>query len=816
MRRTRAAVLGAWLCLAVPAAEARAQAGPATDQLAPIVERIEILNNQYLQKETLLFYIATKPGEPYDERKLREDFKRLWDTGFLDDLQIEVVDGPGGKVVRFKVTERKRIQIVDFRGSKDLTTSTIEEALKKADAQIKIDTFYDPAKARKVEKIIKEMLAEKGRPFASVKHEAKNIGGSGQQLSFIVDDGPKAKVHEIVFDGNQVFSEKTLARKMKKIKTPGFTNLSWLGGKTTYTEAKWLGGEEDPRGDRGRLEDFYLDHGYVTARVGQPKISYTDGKSGWFKKRPVKLMRLEIPVSEGEQYRMGELKFEGLTVLKEDYVRAYFKMVPGSVYNDSKFKKAYEKLRDVYGSLGYFQWTGGTQRKPDPEKKVVDITVKMEEDKQYFLGRISFTGNDSTRDKVIRREIYMNEGEVFNTEALKMSIKRVNQLGYFKPMEGAPDIRPSETADNKVDVTFKVEEQNRNQFTFGGGVSGLEGTFINASFSTTNFLGAGETFQIYAQSGKRTKNYSLSVSEPYFLDRPITAGVDLFKRKITYYSYGNVSGYTQESTGASLVTGFLVGKWSRAFLNYTYEVIKLSEADPADLTDPFYPGAGGINYGPQYDPLLYGDFGKRRESRITPNLVYNTVDSPFTPRAGMRHTATFMFAGGPLGGTVSYYRPNLEAILYLPVRRKMSLGMRAEAALIQPFGSTQVLPLYQRYFLGGETQVRGYPIRSIGPIDSQGRALGGNKFALFNAEYYFDIFGPVRALLFFDAGQAYLEGQPFSFDDFRISTGAEVRFIMPVLNVPFRLIYAINPNRTAYESLFVPYSTFKFAVGTTF
>jgi outer membrane protein insertion porin family len=814
MRRARAAVLGAWLFLAVPATEALAQAAAAGP--APVVERIEILNNQYLQKETLLFYISTKPGDAYDERKLREDFKRLWDTGFLDDLQIDVVDGPGGKVVRFKVTERKRIQIVDFRGSKDLTNSNIEDALKEADAQIKVDTFYDPAKARKVERIIKEMLAQKGRPFATVKHEAKNIGGSGQQLSFIIDDGPKAKVDEIVFDGNNVFSDKTLSSKMKKIKTPGFTNLSWLGGKTTYTEDKWLGGEKDPQGDRGRLESFYLDRGYVTARIGQPKLSYTDGKSGWWKKRPVKLLRLEIPVTEGEQYLIGDVKFEGLTVLKEPFVRSFFKMTPGDVYNDSKFKKAYEKLRDVYGSLGYFQWTGSTQRKPDPEKKVVDITVKMEEDKQYFLGRISFTGNDSTRDKVIRREVYMNEGDVFNTEALKMSIKRVNQLGYFKPMEGAPDIRPSETAENKVDVTFKVEEQNRNQFTFGGGVSGLEGTFINASFSTTNFLGAGETFQIYAQSGKRTKNYSLSVSEPYFLDRPITAGVDLFKRKITYYSYANVSGYTQESTGASLVTGFLVGKWSRAFLNYTYEVIKLSEADPADLTDPFYPGAGGINYGPQYDPLLYGDFGKRTESRITPNLVYNTVDSPFTPRAGMRHTATFMFAGGPLGGTVNYYRPNLESIIYLPIRRKMSLGMRAEAALIRPFGDTAVLPLYQRYFLGGETQVRGYPIRSIGPIDSQGRALGGNKFALFNAEYYFDVFGPVRALLFFDAGQAYLEQQEFSFGDFRISTGAEVRFIMPVLNVPFRLIYAINPNRTPYEKLYVDYSTFKFAVGTTF
>jgi outer membrane protein insertion porin family len=614
-----------------------------------------------------------------------------------------------------------------------------------------------------------------------------------------------------------VYSDDKLRGRMKKIKPPGFFNLSWLGGKTTYTEDKWLGGQEDPRGDRGRIEDYYLDNGYVTARVGQPRISYSDGKSGFFKKKPVKLMKLEIPVSEGAQYKMGALKFEGLTVLKEDFVRSYFKMQEGDVYNDSRFKKAYEKLRDVYGSLGYFQWTGGTERKPDAERKVVDVTVKMEEDKQYFLGKLNFIGNDSTRDKVIRREIYMNEGDVFNTEALKMSIKRVNQLGYFKQMESAPDIKPSEDAENKVDVTFKVEEQNRNQFTFGGGVSGYEGTFINASFSTTNFLGAGETFQIYVQSGSRTKNYSLSVSEPYFLDRPITAGADLFKRKITYYSYANVAGYTQESTGASLVTGFLVGKWSRAFLNYTYEVIKLSQADPADVTNPFFPGAGGITTGPAYDPLLFGDYGERTESRITPNLVYNTVDNPYTPRAGMRHTATFMFAGGPLGGTVNYYRPSLEAIVYLPVGRKMSLGMRAEAALIQQYGDTQVLPLYQRYFLGGETQIRGYQIRSVGPVDSQGRVLGGNKFGLFNAEYYFDVFGPLRALLFFDAGQAFLEGQSIDVSEFRISTGAELRFIMPVLNVPFRLIYAINPNRqTPIEKLYTPYTTFKFAVGTTF
>jgi outer membrane protein insertion porin family len=801
-----AGVLGVLLPLGVPAAQA-------PEVGAPVVERVEVTGNQYLQRETLLFYVSTKPGDVYDERKLRGDFRRLWDTGFLDDLQVEALDGERGKIVRFKVTERKRIQIVDYRGSKELTTTTIEDELKKKDAQIKVDTFYDPAKARKVEAILKEMLAQKGRAFATVKHEAKNIGGSGQQLSFIIDDGPKAKVHEIVFDGNHVFSDAKLRGQMKKIKQPGFFNLSWLGGKTTYTEDRWLGGEDDPRGDRGRLEDFYLNHGYVTARIGQPKISYTDGTSGLFRKRPVKLMRLEIPVVEGDQYKMGELKFEGLTVLKEEFVRTFFKTKPGEVYNDARFKKAYEKLRDVYGSLGYFQWTGGTQRKPDPERKVVDVTVKMDEDKQYFVGQISFTGNDSTRDKVIRREIYMNEGEVFNTEALKLSIKRVNQLGYFKPMEGAPDIRPSEKADNKVDVTFKVEEQNRNQFTFGGGVSGYEGTFLNASFSTSNFLGAGETVTLAAQTGSRTRNYQLSVTEPYFLDRPITAGFNIFFNRLTFLSYGTTVGYGQQTQGISLTGGILVGRFSHLYTSYSYQIIDIYDVDTKKIQSLETSALMSGTTLPVLDPSYFGGTGRREESSISPSWVRNTVDNPFQPRSGSRYTASFQFVGGPLQGTVNYWRPSLELVRYHPFGRHMALGVRGQVGYIKPFADTKTIPYYQRYFLGGETQIRGYNIRTVSPYDPETKtSIGGNKFMLFNAEYYFDILGPLRLLLFFDAGQAYAEGQGFYWKTMSTSTGVEARFTMPVLNVPFRLIYAWNPNRDFYQ----PATAFKFAVGTTF
>jgi outer membrane protein insertion porin family len=796
------------LCLCGSVAVASAQELPAT----AIVERVDVQGNQFLQKETLLFYVSTKPGDRFDEGRLREDFRRLWDTGFLDDMRVDVFDSPRGRSVVFTVKERKRVQIVDYRGTKALSTTTIEDELKKKEAQIRIDSFYDPGKARRVEAIIAQMLADKGYPFAKVKHDAKSIGGAGYQVSFIVDEGQRAKIKEIDFVGNEVFSDGDLRGAMKKMRSGssgdvvGIVTAPTRWGKNTFTEEKWADPQE---GDKKRLQDFYLNHGYVTATVGEPRITYVDGKSGFFKKKPVRWARLEIPVNEGDRYRLGEIKFDGMTVFKEEGIRPLLKVEKGDWYKESRFEKVIDKLRDAYGAQGYFQWTVGIDRKPDPQRKVVDVTLRMDEDKRYYVGKIRFTGNDTTRDKVIRREVYLNEGDVFNTEALKLSIRRINQLGYFKPMEQPPAIQPSTVGEDRLDLVFKVEEQNRNQFTFGGGVSGLEGTFINASFSTSNFLGMGETLQLSAQSGRRTKNYQISLTEPYLFDRPITAGFDIFHRKITYENLNNVVAYSQQGTGGSLVVGLPVGRFSRVYANYAYEIVDIQGLEALLDPDP------GDDEGPIFDPFFFGEDGRRRESRITPSFVHNTVDNPWTPRSGVKYTTTFEFAGGPLGGTLDFYKPTAEAIFYIPHTRRTALGLRFEGAYVRPFGGTDKLPYYQRFFLGGETQIRGYDIRSVGPVvtvDGQDRALGGNKFALFNAEYYFDIGGPLRAVLFFDAGQTFAEGENIQLKKFRTSTGAEMRFIMPVLNVPFRLIWAWNPHRDEFQ----PKTTFKFAVGTTF
>ncbi len=796
---------------AVPGAFSQTLSVPTPEAEPLIVEKIEIRGNRFLQVETLLFYVSTKPGDRFDVLRLRDDFRRLWDTGFLRNLFVDVADGPsGGVVVTFGVEERRRIQIVDFRGSKKVKNDDINEKLKELDLQLRIDTFYDLGKARRIEEVIKQMLREKGHPFATVVHDAKNLGPAGSQVTFEIEDGPNAQVKEISFAGNEVFSDGELRGNMKEIKQKGFWNLTWLNGKTKYTEDKWSEDQEN-------IRNAYLKKGFVEAKVGTPKVTYSDGKSGIFKKKPIKWMTLEIPVEEGEQYRVGEIEFEGLTVFKEESIRPYFKLRTGEVYNDEKLNKAYEKLRDVYGAWGYFQWTGYTERNPDPERKVVDLVIHMEEDKQYFVGKINFTGNDTTRDKVVRREVYLNEGDIFNTELLKQSIRRVNQLGYFKPMEGVPRLTPSRGQDDKLDVTFQVEEQNRNQFTFGGGVSGLEGTFVNASFSTTNFLGHGETFQISAQTGRRTKNYQFAITEPYFMDRPITAGIDIFRRRIEFLTNvgQGLQGYVDDRKGFRLISGMPVTRWSRLFATYAYEIVNIELTD-LEETDPFLPTTPAIS------SAFLQDEGRRAESRISPSISLNTTDNPFQPRSGKKYTATLPIAGGVLGGDLNYLRPTVELVHYIPHTSRTALGVRAEVAWLRPYGDTGVvdpetgrslLPFYLRFFLGGENQLRGYVLRSVGPRNPvSGQLIGGTKYYLFNAEYYIDIIGPLRFLFFFDAGQTFLEGDNMNLKEAFISTGAEVRFIMPVVNVPFRLIYAFNPKQDGLH----PEKTFKFAVGTTF
>ena len=870
------------------AAAVMGSARPAAAQVAPCPEPVNLppanspvilrcmqlvahpVNEVIVERATYDYYIKsprtdsrTNTFAPYDEDSIKADFWNLWRTGFLDNIWIEVLDQPyangvAGKNVVFHIEERSRIKAVDFvakEGSKStVDVSKIEETLRERNIRVNLDSFVDEATIRRVKGVIREIYSEKGHNDVVIEHSVRDMpaGPKLVHLTFEINQGPKYKIRNVIFDGNTAFSDSALRGQLKENKPRAW--YSFLTSSGTYLEAKFAD-------DADLVQVFYLNKGYVRARVGQPQVEVVgdskDGKTRW--------ITLRIPVDEGQRYRVGSFNIADNTAVKTEYLRSVFKVKENDFYNYSKINKGIEKLREAYGALGFWQWQPDVDLKPrgidmetglpvGPEEPppVVDVTVRMLEGKQFYVNRITFAGNTTTHDNVARREMRVYEGGVFNTENLKQSIRRLNQLGYFKALEGKDEemqVLPTPGKDGWVDIKLKFEEQNRNQISFGAGVSQFDGFFGQLSFQTSNFLGRGETFGINLQKGSRARQYQVSFSEPYLLDRPITVCADVYARQFIYDFQ-----YTQDSTGTNYVFGFPLADYLRMFMTYSYERIRvydLADAykDPRVLaSSPFLREA-----------LLIDQGGQRRVSKITPSLVYNTINMPIFPSEGTRYTASVDIAG--IGGNTEYVQTRAEGIWYLPISRRMSFGFRAEGQWIRPYGNTTTLPIFERVFLGGEYSVRGFDIRTIGPRDPISRVVtGGNKSLLFNGEFYINVGGPVRVLAFYDAGQVRDVGQRFRWNEditeivnpdppflsdpfasvvltppgvvvtptvrvidrtpaFKTSTGFEVRFFMPVLNVPFRLITAYNPSRRGVLNnnlLFTQKFTFRFAVGTTF
>jgi outer membrane protein insertion porin family len=876
-----------------PAALPPADSGPVIYQIVPCF--LAQGNTSLVDIQTYLYYIQLKSSRPsqgvwvpyteQSEATIREDFTRLWGTNFLDNLSIETVDyrftnGVVGKLVVYNMEERQRVKIVDFEGSKKLETSKIDEKLKENNAQIRLDTFIDPALVRKVEGIIRDMMKEKGFQSAEVTHEIKDVAGGPKlvHLTFHMNEGPKVKIRRVEFTGNSAVSDGTLRRKMKDNRAHWF--LSFITGRGTYQETKF---EEDAE----RIMEYYRDRGYIRAQVGEPEIKAIgdsdDGKTRW--------VELRIPVTEGSRYRVNSFEVAGNTVVRSDALKALFKLDKGEYYNQKDVRKGFQKAQEIYGQLGYMEFTGYPDYKfsdePNPSETQVpqsiaavdekpsgppsvDVTLQIQEGKQYFVNRITFTGNTTTRDNVIRREMRLYENNVFNTEMLKYSIKRLNQLGYFKALEGpGKDVTIDKTpnTDNKVDVKLQLEEQNRNQLTFGAGVSQFEGFFGQLSFQTANFLGRGESLTVSLQGGQRAQNYTLAFTEPFLFDRNITGGANLFRSDVRY-----VSQFTQRSTGGTLTFGFPLGTgfW-RMFTNYSYENVRVTEINPA-FQDPVLQQRNPY----LSDSLLLGQGGHRTISKVVPSIIYNSVDQPIFPTTGKRLSISGDLAG--LGGNTKFLKPSVEAVAFFKENNRMSFGVRGQVEYVRSYGNKGAcadigarcdnLPIFERLFLGGEYSIRGFDLRTIGPSDlSTGLVLGGNKSLLFNVEQIFSIAGPVRLILFYDAGQVRDTGESFAWKEdvreiqrppapllvdplqgiglsactpqadgtclvapdkivtvgqrsaFKTSTGAEVRFFMPVLNVPFRLIFAYNPQRGGVlDNTLRPQKAFqfRFAVGTTF
>jgi outer membrane protein insertion porin family len=763
------------------------------------IERIDFTGNRRIRADTLKARIFSREGDPYNEETLRRDFQALWNTQFFEDVKLSVEDGdkPGGKIIIFNVTERPIIRRIRYEGIHSISESDILDRFKEKKVGLTVESQYDPTRIKKAEVVLKELLGEHGRQFAIVTPEYEKIASSNAViLVFKIDEGPKVKVGKIMFTGNHAFSNRKLIRAMRHDRPYQiplyFTEIDVMS--KTYDHDKLI--EDIEVGIRG----LYQDNGYFKVLVKDPIIENVDTNNyRWgvpviLGKTEGKAVNITIPIEEGDKYLMGTLKIassdpDKALSLKVDALKGAFPLKPGDVFSSAKIRKALEDYGKIYGQYGFIDFVATPETDIDDAAKKIDVTMKFEEGKQYYVRRIDFSGNTTTRDKVIRRELLIDEGQLFNKHAWELSILRLNQLDYFDKLEAdkAAEIKRN-TKDGTVDLLLKLHEKGKQSIGLQGGVSGLSGGFIGLTYQTNNFLGLGETLTLSAQVGQYQRNFMFGFTEPYLFDRPISSGFTIFS---SLYKYNQaqqaalltgqsvsinpqfIQNYNQNSTGFTAFASYPMKRFAFTRVAMSYgltrtNITTYNDASNLLFTQLQYRSIAGPS---ALDGIL--------ASTITTSITQNTLDSPINATRGKSYFYSLAFTGGPLGGNVNTITNTGQFTYFHPINhRRNAVGFRVLGAFTSGYAGKEVPP-YSRFYMGGENDIRGFDIRAISPVTFiptvvnqpisfpyHGSATtltvpvvaytitfpGGDTQAVGNFEYRIPIAGPVSMSLFADVG----------------------------------------------------------------
>jgi outer membrane protein insertion porin family len=717
-----------------PEAPSSAVRPPAGEEAKPAtIEDIIFRGNRRIPAATLRARIFTHKGDAYDENALERDFMALWNTGFLDDIRFEVSDGEQGKIITIFVREKKLVRSIDNKGLSTVSWSDALEEFKKRKIGLSVQSQYDPVVIKRAEVVLEEMLASHGRQFASVRARTRNIPPNSVALTFIVVEGPKVKVGNVAFQGNTVFSAYQLARSMKYSRPAGLPPWFFWFHKT-YDKDRI-------QGDLENIRELYRSDGYFYALAKDPEVKTVDTRGGWpfffFGRGRGKRVDIKIPIEEGVQYRLGKFAIRGNKLFKQEQLQPILQLKSGDIFDLSKVRKSIENYTKLYGQFGYINFTASPDIEPDNKRRLINLALDFEEDKQYFVHRIEFQGNTKTRDKVIRRELLLDEGALFSSTAWDYSTLRINQLGFFEPIKKEDYQIKQNPKEGNVDIIVKVKEKGRNSVGFQGGISGIAGNFVGVNYSTNNFLGLGETLSFETQFGTFQKLYSFGFTEPYLFDRPITTGFTIFKsdyhfdqlRQAAFQSglgassltslQNSVFGQTfaqnfqQNSSGFTVYASYpLHRSFARLGLTYSFSVSSVQAFSAASQS--FF---GSLAFGQFQGPNQLSGI---TTSQIMPTLTYNTVNNEYNPTSGKYLYAALSFSGSVLGGNVNTIRPVVEAKYFRPVHNSHSekpnvIGVHLLASTISGFGG-RVPPPFSRVYMGGENDVRGFDFYTISPI----------------------------------------------------------------------------------------------------
>lgn len=529
---------------------------PGAVQAGQRIERFEAVGNTSVASDTIRVYLGVNPGDPYDPAALERNFLNLWQTGLFDDIRIETDNAPnGGVIVRAVVKERPRIGAVEYRGNKELNAAKITEQLDKDKIDLHVGNTLEQTLVRRAAESIKKAYAEGGFEGVTVDTTLEDMTEGDKKIVFNVSEGIKATVARIVFTGNQHFSSRRLKKQMKEVKENNV--VTWIRKKNLYIPSKL---DEDLE----HIKNYYQDYGYTNVAFGEPQLT-TIGSA----KKP--RVRITIPIKEGTIHRLGDVTVTGTTVLKPEAFTGNFPVKKGDIIRRKPIQDRLDALDELYRMRGYI-YSYINPEYVERENNIVDVHITVFEGDQFRLGRLEFQGNTTTKDKVLRREIFLEEGEIMDMETFKQSIYKLGQLGYFKVNDN-PDFKVNQEK-KTVDVTVKGSEEGKNDVQFGGGYSEGTGFFVQTQFSTRNFLGEGENLGLSFQRGNRQNFYSLSYADPWFMDTPNSLGISLFNRNT---DFPLSVGYQERSKGGSIAYGYRLHRFDSLSFVYGLEHVKTHE-----------------------------------------------------------------------------------------------------------------------------------------------------------------------------------------------------------------------------------------------
>ena len=757
MRPPRLAIWVAWLCALFGTGLVRGQA----PQSAPGPPTIRSMDVQYtgpatISKERILAQMRTKVGQLYSNEVVQEDIKALYKTGYVRNVRIFAQpEGDGVKVI-VAVQTRAIVRQIEINGAERVKPTRLRKEIK-----IKLNQAVDEQQLEEARQKIIEIYQGRGFTDVSVEFRIDPIDEKRgtARVVFTVNEGAKGAVSQVRFEGNEHVSAKVLRKQMK---TRGQTLIHFMDKSGRLDEIQL-------EQDLDKIREYYQNHGFIDVEVKNVRKDRTE-------KGP---MIITIVIVEGPQYHVRKLSITGYQNTTEARVRVLLKMKEGSVYSPKQLRDDAKALADAYGSGGYVDLVITPEGTP-AGTGLIDVHYNIEEGVRSFVNRVNIEGNTRTKDKVIRREVLVAPGDVFNTVRVDTTKKRLENLGYFAKVETYPE---DTDIPGRKDLTVLVQEKRTGSLSFGGGFSTVDKLVGFAEltqgnfdlFNWPSFTGGGQKFRLRLQYGTERKDFILAITEPYFLDRRLALTGQAFYTEANYLS----SDYDQRNYGFTFEMRKPINAYTYGTVGYTLQDIDIFNVNPAS------------------SEFIQSQKGSFVESKLFSSVVFDSRDNPLLSRRGQRVTFSPAIAGGFLGGDTQIYAFDLEGSQYFHLPKDTILLINGEIATVSEWGSGSDVPIFERLFLGGSNNLRGFPFREVGPKDNFGEPMGGKSMARATLEWTFPIIEKARGAIFYDTGFVNSDPWSFGFNHMASDVGVGLRLDLPI--GPLRLDYGYPVMRDGYN-----------------